>query len=86
MKGFGFSTILLGFVLVTLIVSVGLISFAMYKLSTSKDHVIDDGTKQVTTAGPSAKGFWTDNKLMLVIPTVSNVVSMVLTGVLLVTG
>lgn len=85
MKGFGFSTIILGFVLVTLIVSVGLIAFTMYKLSVAPEYVIDTN-KQVTTEGLSAKQFWTDSRLTLVVPTVSNVLSMILIGVLLVTN
>lgn len=85
MKGFGFSTIILGFVLVTLIVSVGLIAFTMYKLSVAPEYVID-ASKKVTTEGLSAKQFWTDSRLTLVVPTVSNVLSMILIGVLLVTN
>lgn len=86
MKGFGFSTIILGFVLVTLIVSVGLIAFTMYKISTAPDYVIDATNNTVKTTGISAKAFWDDNKLMLLIPTVSNILSIILLGVLTVTS
>lgn len=71
--------------MVTLIVSVGLISFAMYKISVAPEYVID-ATRKVTTEGLSAKKFWTDNKLMFLIPTAANVLSMILAAVLLVTG
>lgn len=86
MKGFGFSTIILGFVLVTLIVSVGLIAFTMYKMSSAPDYVLDSSSKTVTTEGISAKVFWDANKLMLLIPTVSNILSIILLGVLTVTS
>lgn len=73
MKGFNFSTIILGFVLVTLLISMSLIAFTMYKLSK-------------VAATELAAQFYTANKTMLVIPTVSNVLGMLLIGVLVVMG
>lgn len=85
MKGLNFNTILLGFVLVALLISVGLIVFTMYKLSGGTENVMHDTEKtQLVTAGLLVKTFWTDNKAMLAIPTVANVISMVLIGVLIV--
>lgn len=85
MKGIGFSTIILGFVLITLIVSVFLMAFTMYKLSVAPEYVIDSDDV-VTTEGLSAKKFWDESKPMLVIPTVSNILAMILIGVFVVTG
>lgn len=85
MKGIGFSTIILGFVLITLIVSVFLMAFTMYKLSVAPEYVIDSNDV-VTTEGLSAKKFWDESKPTLVIPTVSNILAMILIGVFVVTG
>ena len=80
MKGFKFSTIVLGFVLVNLIISFSLMAFTMYKLSSAPEYEIDNQDK-VTKVGISAKSFWTDNKIMFIIPSVSNILSMILLGV-----
>ena len=66
-----FTTILLAFVAVLLVVSVGLISFTMYRLSKA-------------SATDTVSNFWTQNKLFLITPTVVNVVAMALLGVLFV--
>lgn len=85
MKGLNISTILLGLVLVSLLISVGLIAFTMFKMSRAVEYVMDpNDAAKVTTEGVSAKKFWTSNKAMLAIPTVSNVISMILIGVLVV--
>ena len=85
MKGFGFTTILFGFVLIKLLISFVLIAFTMYKISSAAEYVIDSSTNTVTKKGVSAKEFWASNKLMFIIPSVSNVLSMILLGVLIVT-
>lgn len=85
MKGIGFSTIILGFVLITLIVSVILLAFTMYKLSVAPEYVINSNDV-VTTKGLSAKNFWTESRLTLVVPTVSNILAMILIGVFAVIG
>lgn len=84
MKSFVFSTIILGFVLVCLIINIALITLAMYKMANAKEYVIDSTTKVVTTDGTSATAFWGSNKTLLMIPTVANVLSMVLVTLLVV--
>ena len=83
MKIFGFSTILLGFVLVNLMISFGLIASAMYKMSVAPEYEIDC-SNVVTKRGLPAKTFWTDNKILFIVPSVSNILSMILLAVLLV--
>lgn len=71
MKGFGFNTILLGLVLVKLLISFVVHAYGMYKLS----------GEQVGTTAP---GFWAANKTILIIPGVTNIISMILLAVLVI--
>lgn len=64
-----FSTILLAFVTVLLVVSAGLISFTMYRLANP-------------TPTDTVASFWTKNKLFVITPTVINVLAMAVLGVL----
>lgn len=71
MKGLGFQTILLASVIVLVVVSVSLMGFAMYR---------------VTTGTGTLAEFWKNNKLFLITPTVINVMAMALLAVLIMTG
>lgn len=70
MKGLGFSSILLVLTTVLIVISVALMGLVVYRAAT-------------TTA---VADFWKDNKLYMMAPTVMNVVSMALLGVLFAMG
>lgn len=81
----GFSTILLGFVLIKLLISFVLMAFVMFKMSVAPGPE-KDGSGKLKSPGIPANKFWTDNKALMIIPTVSNILCMILLGVLLVTN
>lgn len=71
MKGITFKTILLGLVILLLVVSVGLIVFNTWKVST------------LDTPG---KNLWTERKWYFVAPTIMNVISVGVIAVLIIMG
>lgn len=73
MKGFGFSSILLVLTTVLIVISVALMGLVVYRAANAA------GTVTVNT-------FWATNKLYMMAPTVMNVVSMALLGVLFAMG
>lgn len=73
MKGLGFSTILLVLATVLIVISVALLGFVMYRLS-------------ISTVADKTTDFWNKNKLFMMAPSVMNVVSMALLGVLFAMG
>lgn len=73
MKGLGFSTILLVLATVLIVISVALLGFVMYRLS-------------ISTVTDKTTDFWRNNKLFMMAPSVMNVVSMALLGVLFAMG
>lgn len=78
MKGLGFSTILLAFVTVLILVSTAVVGFVTYRLK---------GAAGVTgTTVPTVAQFWTSNKMFMFAPTIMNVVSMAVLGVLFAVG
>lgn len=73
MKNPGLSTILLGFVAVSMLVSVVLMAVATYRMtSAATDAKVSD--------------YWVNNKLFVITPTVTNVLSMALLVVVYVIG
>lgn len=72
MRGLSFATILSGIVVVLLLISVGMMGFVTYKLGSA------DPAETVAD-------FWKGKKFLLLTPTVMNVLSMVLVGVLIMT-
>lgn len=73
MKGLGFSTILLGLATVLILVSVAVSAWVLYRTMNAADIVL-------------VKDFRVANKLYMIAPTVMNVVSMALLGVLFAMG
>lgn len=83
MKGFGFSTILVGSVLILLLVCAILMAYVMYSMSNAPKKA--SGTT-VNDDGVSAEDFWTSNKMMMIIPSVGNVLGMVLLSLFYIMG
>lgn len=75
MKGIGYSTILLAFVIVVLVISVGMLGFLNY-------HVSLDANKELKYGDD----LWKSKKLVLLAPTIINLLSIAVLGVLTVTG
>lgn len=73
MKGLGFSTILLAFVTVLILISTVLMGFVTYRTTVALDAV-------------KANEFFSANKLLMLSPTVMNVVSMAVLGALFAIG
>lgn len=73
MKGLGFSTILLGLATVLILISVAVSAWVLYRTMNAGDTV-------------AVKDFRVANKLYMIAPTVMNVVSMALLGVLFAMG
>lgn len=74
MKGLGFSTILLAFVIVILVISVGVLGFLIYHVSATSNN-----TNTYET-------LWTNKKLILLAPTIMNVLSIAVLGALMFLG
>lgn len=75
MKGIGYSTILLAFVVVVLVISVGLLGYLNYHVSLAANKELKYG-----------ENLWATKKLFLLAPTIINLLSIALLGVLVVTG
>lgn len=72
MKGLGSSTILLALIIVVLLISVGLMGFVMYHVSLT------------TNNAKTYQELWSKKKLYMIAPTVMNVLSIALIGVMIV--
>lgn len=75
MKGIGYSTILLAFVIVVLVISVGMLGFLNYHVSLAANKELKYGDD-----------LWNTKKLFLLAPTIINLLSIAVLGVLTVTG
>lgn len=92
MKNLGMSSFLVAGVLLLLLVCVVLMAYVMYTLSSAKEFELEEvgtGTTKYTkvkTAGIEAKKFWADKKLLMITPTVGNVLAMVMLGLMYAMG
>lgn len=82
MKFLGFSTILLIAVLILLTVSVAVQGYVMWSISSQEAYELNTEQK-VTTKGVDATEFWKSKKIIMIVPTVTNVLGMALLGLML---
>lgn len=81
MKNFGLSSLLVAVVLVLLLITVVVMAYVMYALANAETYDVD-ANKKVVKEGLEAQKFWTNNKYLLITPTVCNVLGMVLLGLM----
>ena len=82
------SSFLVAAVLLLLLICVLLMAYNMYSLSGAKKYEFDGtgNARTVKTEGVEAFQYWKDNKMILVAPTVCNVLAMVMLGLMYVIG
>ncbi len=87
MKIMGFASLLVAAVIVLLIINVILMAYVMYKISNAQAYTFStEGKVTNKDEGMDAAKLWEDNKLLLISPTVLNVLSVVILGLIYVMG
>lgn len=83
MFGLNLKSLLSTAILILLAVSLIIMTYNMYSMAYSVAYQLD-ATGKATVTGKDASTFWAENKLRLMVPSITNVLSMALIGILLV--